>query len=64
MDIGTLTQLIGSLGFPIACSIALFIQLNKANEQHLIEMEKLSEAINNNTKVLIELKTELGRGEK
>lgn len=55
MDIQTITQAIGSLGFPIVCCIALFVQQNKVNEQHKEETAKLAEAINNNTIALTKL---------
>ena len=49
MDTSTIVQLISSLGFPIACCIAMFWQNNKLNESHKEEVSKLNEAINNNT---------------
>lgn len=55
MDIQVITSLIGSLGFPIVCCVALFIQLQKSGERHKEEIAKLSEAINNNTSVMTEL---------
>lgn len=55
MDVQTVTTLVGSLGFPIFASIVLFRQLTKQAEQHKQEMDKMSEAINNNTQVMNEL---------
>ena len=49
MDTSAIVQLISSLGFPIACCIAMFWQNNKLNESHKEEVSKLNEAINNNT---------------
>ena len=49
MDINAIVQLISSLGFPIACCIAMFWQNIKLNETHKAEVSKLNEAINNNT---------------
>ena len=49
MDPSTIVQLISSLGFPIACCVAMFWQNNKLNESHKEEVSKLNEAINNNT---------------
>jgi hypothetical protein len=34
MDISVITQLIGSLGFPIACVVAMFYYWNKEREDH------------------------------
>lgn len=55
MDIASITQLIGSLGFPIVACIALYITLNKQNEQHKEEMSKLTESLNNNTVAITKL---------
>lgn len=55
MDWTVITQLIGSIGFPIVACIALFTQMNKQTEQHKEEMNKISEALNNNTAALIQL---------
>lgn len=59
MDVTVFTQIIGSLGFPIACCIALFWYINKIEKAHKEEMDKMSEAINNNTKVMNELLTKM-----
>lgn len=63
MDIPTLTTLIGSLGFPIVCCGALFWYMTKNMEQHKEEMNKMSEAIDNNTSVMNQLIAELRKGE-
>ena len=61
MDMNTLVQLIGSLGFPIAACIAMFWTLNKEREERIAEMQKFTEAINNNTLALEALKGKLDR---
>lgn len=53
-------QIIQTLGFPIACVIALFWQNNKLQEQHKEEAHKMTEALNNNTLALTELKNKIG----
>ena len=55
MDVNTLIQLVGSLGFPIVACGALFWRMVKSDEQHKEEMNKMSEALNNNTAALIML---------
>ena len=60
MDTSTIAQLISSLGFPIACCIAMFWQNNKLNESHKEEVSKLNEAINNNTIALNHIIDKLG----
>lgn len=57
MDITVITQLIGSLGFPIACVIAMFFFWNKEREDHKTEMQKMTEALNNNTLALIKIES-------
>lgn len=60
MDTSTIVQIVSSLGFPIACCIAMFWQNNKLNESHKEETSKLNEAINNNTIALNHLIDKLG----
>lgn len=60
MDTNVIVQLISSLGFPIACCIAMFWQNNRLNERHKEETTKLNEAINNNTIALNHLIDKLG----
>ena len=55
----TLIQLIQSVGFPIACAIALFWQNNKLQEQHKEEMTKVTDALKNNTVAILELKNSI-----
>lgn len=60
MDMSTIVQIISSLGFPIACCVAMFWQNNKLNESHKEEVSKLNEAINNNTIALNHIIDKLG----
>lgn len=60
MDSNVIVQLISSLGFPMACCIAMFWQNNRLNERHKEETTKLNEAINNNTIALNHLIDRLG----
>lgn len=52
MDVTVITQLIGSLGFPIACTCVMFYMWNKEREEHKQECEQLRDAVNNNTLVM------------
>ena len=45
MDVTTLTQLIGSLGFPIVACIAIFIKDYKDNNRWMDIVQKNTEAI-------------------
>lgn len=60
MDAGVLTQLIGSLGFPIAMCIAMLWLVVKLQDQHKEETAKLTEALNNNTIALTKLAAKIG----
>lgn len=62
MDINVITQLIGSMGFPVACVIAMFFFWNKEREDHKVEMQKMTEALNNNTLALIKLESAFEHG--
>lgn len=61
MDVNLLIQLVGSLGFPIVACGALFWRMVKSDEQHKEEMNKISEALNNNTNALVKLTERLDR---
>lgn len=59
MDITAITQIIGSLGFPIACVIILFWYVyqrdrteKEEREMHKQEVAELKDAITNNTLVM------------
>lgn len=61
MDANTIIQIVGSLGFPIVMCGALFWRQVKSDEQHKAEMDKLSEALNNNTLVITKLTDKLDK---
>ena len=52
MTFSDILTLIGSYCFPIVMCIAFFWKLNKDQEAHKEEIDKLSAALNNNTLVL------------
>lgn len=60
MEISDIVTLITNVGFPIACTCALFYFLNKEREQHRVETAELKDAINNNTIVMQHLIDKLG----
>lgn len=62
MDVGTVTQLVGSLGFPIVCCGALFWYLVKEKEAHKEEMEELRKSVEANTTAINSLCQHLGGG--
>ena len=64
MDMGAVTSLIGTLGFPIACVIAMFYYWNKEREDHKEEMAQVTQALNNNTIALTRLEDVLKNGDR
>ena len=63
MDANVIVTLVGSLGFPVCMAIALFWYVNKLTEsnnaridkiqaEHKEEIQKVTEALNNNTLAL------------
>ena len=52
MDVQTITTIISTVGFPIAVCLVCFWYINKMQEQHKAETDKLAEALNNNTLVM------------
>lgn len=61
MDINIVQTLIGQLGFPIACVIAMFYMWNKEREDHKSEVAEITKAIENNTLVVTKLAERLDR---
>ena len=60
MDFSGVAQVISTLGFPIAVCLICFWYINKREEQHREEVNKLSEAVHNNTLVMQKLVDRLG----
>ena len=57
MDANGIISLISNVGFPVAVCVALFFYMEKQNERHQNETDKLNETVQSNTKVLTELCT-------
>ena len=55
MDFSAVSQLISSVGFPIAACVALFWQMNKESTQHKEEMDALKESLTKNTLAITKL---------
>ena len=55
-----IVSIISNVGFPIACVIVMFYQMEKERESHKEESEKWVEAINNNTKVMEKVLEKVG----
>lgn len=63
MDANAIMSMVQTLGFPIVCCGALFWRMMKESDNHKVEMEKVTDALNNNTQALIRLEESL-KGEK
>lgn len=63
MSYNEIVTLIGSVGFPIVCVFVMlyfFKQIfTKMEDTHKEELAKVTEALNNNTQVIREMKAEL-----
>lgn len=55
MDMSAVSQLISSVGFPIAACVALFWQMSRESTQHKQEMDALKESLNQNTLAITKL---------
>lgn len=62
MDVTMVTQLIGSLGFPIVCCGALFWYLVQEKDAHKKEMEEVRKSVEANTTAINSLCQHLGGG--
>ena len=60
MDYTVIMQIIGSVGFPIAMCLAMFFYMIKQNELHKTEIDRITEALNNNTIALNRLHDKMG----
>lgn len=74
MDVNTILQAVGTLGFPIVCAIAMawYVKyvtdrnredIEKLNTQHQQEMKEVTTALNNNTLALQKLSDVIGKGD-
>lgn len=62
MDVATISQLIGTLGFPIVCCGAMFWLVVRKDTQHAEEIAAMKAAIDNNTIALIKLTDKIDNG--
>lgn len=60
MDYNTLIECVTQFGYPIVLSAVLLYIMEKNNERHREEMEKVTEALNNNTLAVTRLAMKLG----
>lgn len=49
MDANTIISTIGSVGFPIVMCLLMYTEMGKQSQRHTDEMEKVRQALENNT---------------
>ena len=55
MSVQDILSIVTTVGFPIAVCLICFWYINKVQESHKLEIDKLSAALNNNTLVMQQL---------
>lgn len=60
MDVGSITQIVSTVGFPITMCVALLWYIKDLTDKHKQETEQFTEALNNNTLILQKLCDTLG----
>ena len=60
MDATAIVQIVSSLGFLIAVCLICFWYINKLEETHRSEVQKLTDALNNNTLIMQKLCDKMG----
>ena len=55
MELNVILQAVSTVGFPIVVAGAMFWKMNKQDEIHREELNKVTEAITNNTVALTQL---------
>lgn len=61
MELPEIINFISSVGFPIVMCIFFFLYIREMNTQHNDEMNKMAEAINNNTLTMQKLVDKLDK---
>lgn len=56
MDVTAISQAISSYGFPIVCCVVMFNYLEKEREAHKEEINSITQALNENSRIINELK--------
>ena len=59
MDVSTITEIFSNLAVPVACLVAVFWLWYQETVNHREEISKLTEALNNNTLVMQQIKDKL-----
>lgn len=60
MDVSTLTNLISTVGYPIVVGFVMMYYVKYQGDQHKEEMDKIREALENNTRAIDGLRAAMG----
>lgn len=61
MDVQAITQIVSTVGFPIAMCCLMGYYIKYTEDRHRAEVSELTKAVNNNTLVLQKLTDQLGK---
>lgn len=61
MDVAAIIQLVETMGFPVVVCLCMMYYIKYLNDQHKNEMDKISDALNNNTIVMNKILDRLDR---
>lgn len=64
MEFEQILTLVGNYAFPICCCVYLFWSIGKERDAHKAEMDKVTEALNNNTIALTKIEELVRNGHK
>lgn len=64
MDFTGLIDAVNAVGFPFAMCIILIVYMWKTEEKHSQALDKVTEALQNNTEVMTKIATKLGLNDK
>lgn len=59
MEVTTFTELFSNLAVPVACLIAMFYLWDKERSDHKAEMDRITQALENNTLVMTQIRDRL-----
>lgn len=59
MDMNAIQNAIGSFGFPIVACAMMYMEMKETRKSHQEEMKLMTDALNNNTRVLERLEVKM-----
>lgn len=59
MDMSTITQFISGVGFPVVAFLLIYKEMGKTREAHSEEIKSITDALNQNTRIIERLEASL-----